>query len=101
MGKVYLYHGSPAGLESEPAWTAEGEVDSGYFGYALGPAGDVNGDGYDDLAVGAYGYDGGRGKVYLYLPVRRPDCKWAKGPAPRRPTGAPRAKMPMTALAGR
>jgi FG-GAP repeat len=35
------------------------------FGGALAPMGDLNGDGYLDLAVGAPGHDNGRGRVYL------------------------------------
>jgi hypothetical protein len=68
-GKVYVYHGSPAGLEANAAWTEIGEVYAGYgaeLGSAVGTAGDVNGDGYGDLVVGAKGYDYSRGKVYLY-----------------------------------
>lgn len=37
-----------------------------YFGYSVASAGDVNGDGYDDLIVGAYGYNSNTGRAYLY-----------------------------------
>ena len=63
-GKVYVYYGSGSGLGLEPAWTALGEAAEDGFGSAVGSAGDVNGDGYDDLVVGAPGYSGGR--VYVY-----------------------------------
>jgi hypothetical protein len=47
-----------------------GEDEQDYAGVALASAGDVNGDGYDDLLVGAYGVDGGgylAGAAYLVL----------------------------------
>jgi hypothetical protein len=37
-----------------------------YFGYSVASAGDVNGDGYDDIIVGAYGYNSNTGRAYLY-----------------------------------
>ena len=43
---------------------------SDHFGEAVANAGDVNGDGFDDLIVGAPGVDGGgtdRGAAYVYL----------------------------------
>jgi len=62
-------------LLTTPSWTAEGnqayseEFAAGAeFGYALGTAGDVNGDGYSDVIVGAHTYDtaGNDGKVFVY-----------------------------------
>jgi len=66
QGKAYVYHGTPWGLTPACDWTAGGEEADDQFGYAAGTAGDVNGDGYDDLAVGAWNYDGGRGRAYLF-----------------------------------
>ena len=43
-----------------------GEASSNDFGHSVSGAGDVNGDGYDDVIVGAYGYDGDVGKAYLF-----------------------------------
>ena len=52
-GKVYVYHGSPAGPGDTPAWFRSGDAAGDQFGYSVSTAGDVNGDGYDDLVVGA------------------------------------------------
>jgi len=65
-GRVYLYLGSPAGPGASPDWTADGETTSNDFGGALAGAGDVNGDGYADVLVGAPSYNSSQGKVYLY-----------------------------------
>ncbi len=68
-GKVAVYYGSAGGLSPVPDWVAEGEQAGAYFGYAVKTAGDVNSDGYDDILVGAYGYDQGQanaGRVYAY-----------------------------------
>ena len=51
-GTAYLYLGSAQGLESTPAATLVGDdVDGGAFGSRMASAGDVNGDGYDDVLV--------------------------------------------------
>jgi FG-GAP repeat/FG-GAP-like repeat len=72
-GGTFVYHGSPAGLASAPAWTAEGDQAGASFGNSVGAAGDVNGDGYTDVVVGAPLYDNfenaeGRSFVYLGSP---------------------------------
>jgi hypothetical protein len=45
---VYVYLGFSLGLGDAPAWTAEGDQASAYFGSSVASAGDVNGDGFGD-----------------------------------------------------
>ncbi len=66
-GRAYVFTGSATGLSSTAATTLDGETTSSYFGYSAAGAGDVNGDGYDDVGVGAYGYNSFTGRAYLYL----------------------------------
>jgi hypothetical protein len=57
-GKLYLYLGDSDGLSTLPAWTYECNRSTATCGNALDAAGDVNNDGYDDVIVGAAGWDG-------------------------------------------
>jgi hypothetical protein len=69
-GQAFLYLGSASGPAAAPAWTAEGEQDFAYFGYSVASAGDVDGDGFGDLLVGAFSYTNGQGNegaAFLYL----------------------------------
>lgn len=69
QGAAFVYHGSASGLSVAPDWTATGDQATALFGYAVATAGDVNGDGYDDVIVGANYYDNGQsneGRAYVY-----------------------------------
>jgi len=69
-GRAYVYLGSASGLNSTVAWTATSNQQYAKFGSSVSSAGDVNGDGYSDIIVGAPLYKDGQtneGKVYVYL----------------------------------
>jgi hypothetical protein len=69
-GRAFVYHGSAGGLQASTAWTAESNQVSARFAYSVGTAGDVNGDGFSDVIVGAPLYDNGQsdeGRAYVYL----------------------------------
>jgi FG-GAP repeat/FG-GAP-like repeat len=59
-GSAYIYLGGPNGLSSSPALTLNGPSDS-LFGGAVSNAGDINGDGYGDVIVGATSVRNGTG----------------------------------------
>ena len=44
-------------LDSSNGFRLDGENEDDYSGHSVSSAGDVNGDGYDDLIIGAYGAD--------------------------------------------
>lgn len=67
---VHIYHGSPSGPLPLPARTLRAEQAGSHFGHDVAAAGDVNGDGFDDLVVGAMKFNGryrAGGKVYVFL----------------------------------
>ena len=73
-GAAFLYLGGANGIASGNAVTAATLLESGQAGSAFGAnlagAGDVNGDGYADLIVGAEFYDSGEadeGAAFVYL----------------------------------
>ncbi len=68
QGRVQVFYGSTSGLSPSASWTAYGPEANGGFGIYCGGAGDVNGDGFDDVIATAYlsGESTNEGKVYLF-----------------------------------
>ncbi|MBK8983682.1 MAG: FG-GAP repeat protein [Ignavibacteria bacterium] len=68
-GRAYIYFGGNA-MDNISDVILTGEAPDDYFGNSVSLAGDINGDGYSDVVVGAYGNDAGgslAGRAYLYL----------------------------------
>ncbi len=66
-GRAYVYAGSASGVSTSASTTLTGEASFDVFGASVSGAGDVNGDGYDDVIVGAEGYSSGAGRVYVFV----------------------------------
>lgn len=61
-GRVYIF----SGVDGSPLLVINGEVQLDKFGFSVAGAGDMNGDEFDDIVVGAPGFGIG-GKVYIFL----------------------------------
>ena len=78
QGRVYLYYGGPT-MDANADRVFTGEATGSYFG-EVASLGDVNGNGYADVIIGAFGYNNlhtnidrdryvninGRGRTYLF-----------------------------------
>jgi hypothetical protein len=67
-GRAYVYFGGPS-MNSVADLTLTGQAAGDNFGHAVSGAGDVNGDGYGDVIVGAWINDAGgtnAGRAYVY-----------------------------------
>ncbi len=56
-GAAYVYYGSAEGLSASPDWVTYGGQIAASYGTDISGVGDVNGDGFDDVLVGAPGYE--------------------------------------------
>ena len=65
-GRAYIYYGGES-MNTTVDVTITGETTNNYFGNSVKTAGDVNGDGYSDVIVGAYGNNSNTGKAYIYF----------------------------------
>ncbi len=69
-GRASVYLGSPTGPATTPDWVVDASAESVGLGHAVASAGDVNGDGYDDVVVGEPHFTNGgnfRGRALLFL----------------------------------
>lgn len=71
-GKAFIYYGGPS-LNAAPDVTLTGESTATWFGTSVASAGDVNGDGFGDVIVGAPNYGSQAGRVYAFLGGSTPD----------------------------
>jgi len=68
-GRAWFYLGGPDGPAEEPSWTSESNQAQARWGRVVDGAGDVDGDGYDDLFVAAHNWSGdqeGVGVIHLF-----------------------------------
>lgn len=68
-GMAYVYYGRAAGVNPVPASTIQANQSGALLGYSVAGAGDVNGDGFSDVLIGALGYSNGQnaeGAAFVY-----------------------------------
>ncbi|KAG8129663.1 hypothetical protein E2320_016349, partial [Naja naja] len=67
VGRVYIYLQKTYGMESSASAVLTGHQEFGRFGSAIASLGDLNQDGYNDVAIGVpFGGTAKQGVVYVY-----------------------------------
>ncbi len=70
-GRTYIFYGNnsyPSIIKAVNAnATITGKIDGIFSGRAISGGSDINHDSYDDIIIGAYRYDGEKGKAFIYL----------------------------------
>jgi hypothetical protein len=71
QGRAYVYKGSAAGIVTTPIWARSGLQVGEHFGQCVSGAGDVNGDGFADVVIGAPDFDTDNGGPSLLADAGR------------------------------
>lgn len=66
VGRALIFFGGKR-MDNTVDIELKGEWDNGNFGSSVAGIGDINGDGFDDVAVGAFSTNIGTGSAYVYL----------------------------------
>lgn len=64
-GAAFVYRGGPGGIDDVPDFVVPGRA-SGEYLFLARPAGDVDGDGHDDLVLGSIGWTGAGGFAIVH-----------------------------------
>jgi hypothetical protein len=65
-GNAFVYLGGPDGLAASPATELDGTDPAGFFGLVASSPGDFDGDGFSDVAIGAYEALDAAGRVHVF-----------------------------------
>lgn len=68
VGRLYVYYGSRSGVPSVPDRTLSGPEGPDLFGHPVVAVGDLNGDGFGDIATASF--QGQFNRVYIYYGAR-------------------------------